>query len=226
MTSSTSINRALPEEHRSFFFSTCQWAANSIRWMIENRGGFAILAGLALVPSQLTCPNAEQSEKMIEKASRSGRCKIEKFDLPAAGGSSLKGVIFYPPDWNPLDRSRCVVYHNPNGMTVSTFFTTGSLELTPADIAHWARCPVIMYDYRGTGLSSGNRTCCGSRFRPTYASIVDDAQTVLRFALKQFHVITMFGTSLGGGVATASLARHMDTKTDPDSPLFAPAAFD
>lgn len=190
----------------------------TIIWAIVNRGGIALLTGILLVPSQLICPNAKTSNEMIDRASKSNPASIEKFDLPINDSSSIKGVISYPKNWNRHDRSRCVVYHNPNAMTVPNFFETGNLDWTPAEIVKLARCPIIMYDYRGTGLSSGNQTSRLFQFRPTCESIVYDGEKVLCYALEKFKEITIMGSSLGGAVATASLAELLNAKVCPTSP--------
>jgi pimeloyl-ACP methyl ester carboxylesterase len=180
-------------------------ATQAIHWMIENRGGLAAVIGLIVVPAQYMCPQAKESQAIIDHAVRND-INLEKFDLL---DHSLKGVIYYPSNWSRLDQSRCVVFHNPNGATIANYFETGFFDYTPAKIAEWAQCPVIMYDYRGTGLSSGMSNS-PFRFRPTCASIVDDGEAVHRFALEKFNQITILGTSLGGGVATASLAQHIN----------------
>jgi hypothetical protein len=196
-------------ETRSIFPSFLIRTLKTINWMIVNRGGFALLTGCLLVPSQFLCPNAQKSDEIITSAAKSVPSSIEKIDLSVSGGGSLKGVIYYPKNWNRQNRSRCVVYHNPNGMTVSDFFETGTLERVPRKIIELAQCPIIMYDYRGTGLSSGNQTSRIFRFRPTHASIVEDGEAALSYALEKFQAITMMGSSLGGGVATASLAHYI-----------------
>jgi len=186
-------------------------SADNVNWLVENRGGFAWLTGLLLIPSQFLGPNAESSNEKIAQVAQRGTFKIRKFSLPVAGSSaSVKGVVYYPKGWDPSDRSRCVVYHNPNGVTVSQFFEKGRLSWTPQEIMKWAQCPIVLYDYRGTGLSSEDHSFGSFAFRPTYESIVVDGEAVLRYAFKQSQSVKVFGSSLGGGVATVSLERHIE----------------
>ena len=189
----------------------------TIHWVIENRGGLAFLWSSVLVPSQYMCPNAQISNNIIDHTVKSNQIALEKFNL-STNGRSIGGVIVYPPNWNRNDRSRCIVYHNGNGTSVSDFFKSGSFEGPPAQMIKSAQCPVILYDYRGTGLSSGNPK--SSKFYPTYASIVDDGESLLRLSLESFEKITILGSSLGGAVATASLARHLNCKIPSSSPHF------
>ena len=202
--------RVLTESAGAFLPSSVPSIVGTVNSAIENRGGFAWLTGLVMVPSQFLCPKAAVANQVIAEAAESGNGKIERFSLPVKGtDTSVEGVIYYPRDWNQSDCSRSVLYHNPNGATVSRFFKDGRLSWTPAEILKLAKCPIVMYDYRGTGLSSENR-CMGSlAFRPTYATIAVDGETVLRFALEHFQSVNVIGSSLGGGVATISLERHL-----------------
>jgi hypothetical protein len=192
-----------------------------IHWLIENRGGLSFLTSCYLVPSHHLCPSARKSEKIINEASRSEQFTIERFELPVEEcGTILKGVIYYPKDWNPDDRSHCILYNNSNGSTLSYYFMKGDLGWTPGEFFKLIRCPIIMYDYSGTGLSSENQTASIFKFRPTYRSIVKDGITALRFALERFKTTTIIGTSLGGAVATAALAELLKVQNPPDSPYF------
>lgn len=179
------------------------FTVNKVKWFIENRGGLAYLIGKLLVPSQFICPKADESNKIVDHAIQNSICKIERFSLPVQGsGSSVTGIIYTPKDWDPSDHSRAVLYHNPNGVTVSQYLLENELCWTPEKILALENCPIILYDYRGTGLSSE----AGSS---TYESIVVDGETVLQHAFKNFQNVKVAGSSLGGGVATVSLERHL-----------------
>jgi len=198
------------ESPRSSFSSSIQSSVRTVNWIIENRGGFAWLTGLVMVPSQFLGPKAARSEKIIAEAAKSDHFKIQRFSLPDNDSdTSVKGVIYYPAGWNQSDSSRCVLYHNPNGITVSGYFEDGRLSWTPAEILKLAKCPIIMYDYRGTGLSSENTCMTSLSFRPTYQTVAVDGETVLEHALKNFQSVNIMGSSLGGGVATVSLERYL-----------------
>jgi len=201
----------IKERVSSSVSSSIHSLVGSVNSVIENRGGFAYLVGLLLVPSQFLSPKAAEANQFITKAAKNQDCKIQRFSLPVKGGdTSVKGIIYYPKNWDPTDRSRCVVYHNPNGVTVSEYFGVGGhLEWNPAELLKLAKCPIILYDYRGTGLSSENKCLSFFGFRPTYATIAEDGETVLARAMENFQSVSMVGSSLGGGVATVALERHL-----------------
>lgn len=199
-------NSGLQQENsvKSFLLTFAKETMQKVHLVIENRGGLACLLGLILVPAQYCCPGREKSEVFIERASQNEKCKIERFDVPVGENSLIRGVIVYPENWNPQDTSSCVLYHNPNAVTVSGYVKDGGLSWTPDEIVKLAQCPIILYDYRGTGLNQQNFA-----FGATYESIVVDGEAMLRHALKSFHFVKVIGSSLGAGVGTASLDRHL-----------------
>ncbi len=181
----------------------------SVHWMIRNRGGFAWLTGLVLLPSQFGRSSAD-NEKIITTAAAGASYKIEKFTLTHKKDDTIfSGIIYYPPGWNPADKSRCIAYHNPNGATIADFFVDGQLFWTPGELAQLKKCPIVMYDYRGSGISQDNYTSSLS-FRPTYATVVEDGVVALEHVLKQFKQAEVWGSSLGGGVAAKALALHLE----------------
>jgi len=183
-----------------------------VHWMIENRGGMAFFTGLLIVQSQFG-PSSEENERIIDEASHHAPFKIEKFRLPVKDGTTISGIIYYPPGWNPEDKSRCVAFHNPNGANIADFFDNRRLAWTVGDVVALRQCPIVMYDYRGAGLSQDNYR--GSlKFYPTYASIVEDGVVALAYVLKHFETAEVWGSSLGGGVAAKALALHL--KANPD----------
>lgn len=205
----SSESQELREEGaQSSFSSSLHTSVESVNWIIVNRGGFAFLTGLAMVPSQFLGPNAERSHEIIAEAERNTLFKIDRVALPIKD-TSVKGIIYYPSGWNGTDHSRCVLYHNPNGITVSGYFEEGQLSWTPAEFLKIEKCPILMYDYRGTGLSSDNTCMTSLAFQPTYESVVVDGEAALKYALKEFGSVCVIGSSLGGGVATVSLDRHL-----------------
>lgn len=203
------------EDTEASIESSIKTAKKVGNWIVENRAGLAFLTGLVMVPSQFLGPNAEKSNEIIIRASRSKEFKLERFEVLVGDDFSLGGVLYFPKNWNPKDKSRCVLYHNPNGITVSGYFEMGILSWTPAEIVKVFNCPVVMYDYRGTGLSE-NACSSSLAFRPTYETVVVDGEAALQFALSRFESVKVMGSSLGGGVATASLERHLK-RTPADS---------
>ena len=198
------------EESGSSSLSFARSSVKKVNWVIENRGGLAWLTGLVMVPSQFLGPNAARSNEIIDGLARSPNFTIERCSLSIGdGATSVTGVVYYPKDWDRSDSSRCILYHNPNGITVSGYFEEARLSWTPSEFLKLAKCPIIMYDYRGTGLSSENTSSSSFSFRPTYETVVVDGEAVLRYALDRFQHVGVVGSSLGGGVATVSLERHL-----------------
>lgn len=202
---------AVKERVCSSVSSSVHSIVGRVNSVIENRGGFAYLIGLLLVPSQFLSPKAARANQVIAQAAKNQEGVIQRFSLPVKGSDTfVKGIIYYPKNWDPSDRSRCIVYHNPNGVTVSEYFGRGGrLEWNPAELLKLAKCPIILYDYRGTGLSSENSCLSFFAFRPTYETIAADGETILKRVLEHFQSVSMVGSSLGGGVATVSLERHL-----------------
>lgn len=211
-TSSTSLS--------SFFGSSTETTMKSmdatsdaVKWLVDNRLGFAFVAGLVMVPSQFMGPNAEDSMSIVRSACecRSGMTYAEHGSF-TRDDITLRYVVYYPKGKQAYDNSRCVLYHNPNGITVAGYLATGSLEWTPAQIVDLEKCPIVLYDYRGTGInrdSDPNSSSC-SAFKPTYKTVVDDGALMLEYVLCSFVNISVWGSSLGGGVATASLNQYIE----------------
>lgn len=159
-----------------------------------------------LVPSQYMCPKASEAQQKIYQALPSNRFTIEEFEIPIEHSNTfIKGLIYYPKKCDPQDTNRCILYHNPNGTTVSSYFSDNGFDRTPKKLMDAAQCPIIMYDYRGTGLSSDNKGLFGSKFVPNSSSLIQDGEAALAFALNKFEKVIVAGSSLGGGIATISL---------------------
>ncbi len=188
--------------------SSVQSSVQSVHWMIENRGGMAFATGLVLVPSQFG-PRAAQHQEAIDQACYNAPFTIEKFFINLETGHTLSGVIYYPPGWDPQNKSRCVAFHNPNGATIADFFDNRMLTWTPGAIAELRSCPIVMYDYRGTGVSQNNFRSSFT-FRPTYASVVEDGVAALEYVFKNFKEVEVWGSSLGGGVSAKALDIHLN----------------
>jgi hypothetical protein len=120
-------------------------------------------------------------------------------------------MIIYPKDWKEGDRSRCVVFNNPNGMIIHECLEqNGLLTGTPGQVAELFDAPILLYDYRGTGANAEvMQDSTSTRFHPSDATLVQDGEQVLRFAAEHFDHIYQWGTSLGGGVATIALDAYL-----------------
>jgi hypothetical protein len=189
---------------KSSLESACESVNEKISWFVKNRGGMACLVGLLLVPAQWICPGFEESNRILEKVTQN----IQRIRVPMVEGIVLNAVVYYPKNWDPNDRSRCILYHSPNRASVSEYFRRGTLGGNPAKLAELEQCPVLLYDYRGTGMNSGWGV------RSTYLSVVEDGDAMLKYALGSFDSIKVVGSSLGGGVATVALDRYLAEKPE------------
>jgi hypothetical protein len=162
------------------------------------------LGSMALVPSQVM-PNKEAIRNIPP-------CEHLSF---ATSAGQLNAIIIPTNQTNGPPR-HCIFYNNPNAQTVGEFFTSHSHALIeglpPEQFADLLKCPVVMYDYRGTGISKTK-----SDFSATAESLVEDGTMVLEELSKKFDHIYVIGTSLGGAVATAALHRHLTTSAQPPS---------
>ncbi len=192
-------------------------------WMIKNRFGLAKVAGIPLVPSQQVLPLPESglpdlqtSREVVRAACEEANTdgfRTEPLQIKQDSGI-LHGVICYPPDWDG-NNSQCILYHNPNGIVLSQLLDWGYLDpaSVPGRIQSKKNCPVILYDYRGTGLNKREGRLGKLPFS-TCETIVQDGVAAVGCALEKFERVYVAGSSLGGGVATASLARHLEARED------------
>src|SRR5690606_11963980 len=104
---------------------------------------------------------------------------------------------------------------NPNGAIVKQFLRAGELQGTPGQLASIQKCPVVLYDYRGTGLSQeGNISSSTLSFKPTYSSVLEDGRAALQYALGRFGYVEVAVSSLGSGVATVTLYSYLEKVPD------------
>ena len=197
-------------------------------WMIENRLGLAKVVGIPMVRSQVMpllgkhfpakfpflqgFPDLQKSREIVRAACEEPSIqgfRTEPLQIKQDSGI-LHGVICYPPDWDP-NNSQCILYHNPSGLVLSQLLRRGYLNpgSAPGRIQSEKQCPVILYDYRGTGLNKSEGFLGNLPFA-TYETIVQDGVAAVGCALEKFERVYVAGSSLGGGVATASLARHLE----------------
>ncbi len=211
----------------SYVTSQCASVAG---WMIENRLGLSRLVGCRLISAQyryLFSAKAHfpaTSQAIIDSAcdaTHEDGFRTEKIAL-SHDTTTLSGVICYPAGQQSTPSSDLIIYNNMNGTTISNFFdkdrlATTSHELsdgepteTPGNIQRILGCPVLLYDYTGTGI---NKRAGLSRYAPaaTGETVIKDAMAVLHTALNQPGIdnITLIGSSLGGGVATVALERYL-----------------
>ncbi len=197
---------------------TVSIVTSPIIWMVENRLGLAKLVGKWVVPSQFICPDFNESERGIDRA-----CTQTFLDystervLIENGPVTLNAVIHYPAGWNTTDKSRCILFHNPNGMVISQYFKgIGSMfdYCVPEQLLQLRQCPVILYDYRGTGINGDKRTAPHA----TCETVSQDGLAATKYALEHFDSVEVVGSSLGGGVAAEGLSRYCASQGDDFNP--------
>ena len=206
----------------SFLSRAVATCTSSVSELFKNRLGVAKLVGHMLLPSQnmpwwtgnfppegAVFPDLSETHKLAETLSQATDSQGPLLTVPvtfASGSINLKGAVCYPPGWNPEDKSSCIVFHNPNLMVLSNMLLPGgNLEpgFAPGKLQSAENCPVLLYDYRGTGI---NQTAIQEA---TYETVIQDGQTAIECALANYDSVSVVGSSLGGGVATVALARHL-----------------
>ncbi len=201
---------ALCEQSYDSFSKASKASISPIEYLIENRGGFAHLAGLAMVPSQYICAGGEESARVITQAKehfqRQGM-RLESFSL-AHKGDVLHGITVFPRGWIQGDTSKCLVFNNPNGIVTAELLQEGC-DLLPK-LLELKKCPIILYDYRGTGMNRDIISSSSLGFKATHLTVVQDGYAVLKSAARIFGQVENWGSSLGGGVATCALAKLVD----------------
>lgn len=195
----------------SWFASSVETSASSIHWTINERGGLAKLAGFAMVPSQIIGPDLEKANQIMDAVIQSPPATLQQIERITIeeNGVTIQGIILYPRE---CDRSKCVVYNNPNAITVAEFFARGfDQDSTPYHIVNKSKCPLIMYDYRGTGISrvKNEESSFPVNVRPSQHTISVDGFTVLKYAMNRFQTADVWGSSLGGGVATVACEEYL-----------------
>ena len=219
----------------SYVISQCASVAD---WMIENRLGLARLLGCRLISAQyryLYCAKAHfpaTSQAIIDAAcdaTHEDGFRTEKITL-SHGATTLCGVICYPAGQPSTPSSDLIIFNNMNGTTISNFFDQDRLASTshglpdgeptetPGNIQRILGCPVLLYDYTGTGI---NKRAGLLRHAPaaTGETAIKDAMAVLHTALNQPGIdnITLVGSSLGGGVATVALERYLSNLSEDEA---------
>jgi hypothetical protein len=202
------------ETTNAFVNDTYKKTANTTQEVLENRGGLANLTGEIIVPSQHN--ETDNISKVIDIVNSRGEIILNKFNYTIKD-DTIYGVICYPLSWNQDDQSRCILYHNPNGVITSQYFYNGiDLKGVPGKLFNLYKCPIILYDYRGTGFWKEQQIQNSQMkpFKPNSASIVDDGILATHFALDIFKQVDIWGSCLGGGVCTASLEKYLKKNED------------
>ena len=108
----------------SLFSRAIDTVTDIIRWPIENRLGVAKLFGTLVVPAQFTRTNLPSLQLLAEACNQKNQKSGHRvqLDLAIYGDTKLMVAVCYPPNWPNGDTSRCVLYHNPNRITIASYF--------------------------------------------------------------------------------------------------------
>ena len=218
---------------KKLFIRAISMPTETINYLSETRFGIAKLVGYRLISAQMyEAHNPTKSREIIETACQAKHpdgYRVEKISM-SYGAVSLDGVICYPDGYGSSKNSDCILYNNPNAYIISQFFDNnklavtpeeqidgGDITQTPGNMLKLKKSPIILYDYRGTGI---NRTEGYLGLLPTATSetVIQDGITALHYALSNFSGnICILGSSMGGGISTIAVANYLDAIDNPQS---------
>jgi hypothetical protein len=208
---------------------------STFNWLREYNFGISKLLAYRLISAQITSipwfgiHSPEVGRKIIDQLCNStdqNNYHFEKITVPNIEGNEyLTAVICYPPNWDKTNNSECIVYNNQNGTTISQHITENKLVTTadgdsigtprdtPGNYQAYKKCPIILYDYKGTGI---NQDTGISRMLPTAdaKTIANNAEDVIRYALSKFKKVHILGSSMGGYAANKGVAQHLENIND------------
>ncbi|GAB5412245.1 MAG: hypothetical protein ChlgKO_13590 [Chlamydiales bacterium] len=192
------------------------WLARIWNQASESHCGSAYVTGKLLLPSQYIGPNVETSNSKMRVVLENFDGLLEVIMIPLDLKRELTTYFLWPEGWDRNDRSKCIIFNNPNGVTVPQFFQENGLAYTPGQLVDVVKCPIILYDYAGTGINGEVDTVdepVSFQASATYSSVVNDGEAVLNFVVGMgFKDVTNWGSSLGGGVAAAATASFYEKR--------------
>jgi pimeloyl-ACP methyl ester carboxylesterase len=172
----------------------------------------AKIAGLVAIPAQLFDSSVSTANQVVETALQHLPDSIEKVErifIPVEEGRGVQALLIYPTG---AHRSNCIVYNHPNTNTLPYYLSRGfESQLPPFQLMFKRKCPVLLYDYRGTGISRPE-IFEGANFvnhMPCVNTTSADAYAVLAYALNRFAHIELWGSSFGAGVATVACDAYL-----------------
>ncbi len=195
------------------------------------KSALEIVASKRLLPSQVKCPNRLQSSLQFQHLFRRGEGRVT---YVKDRSNALDFVIYYHDPAHRNSQQKCVLYFNPNAYTAveSISSSLDSLDdeaMIFSNIATYLakleNCPVIFFDYRGSGLNNRNAdpsegsSSTAVDFYADAHSLINDGIVMIRQAASMFGSVSIWGTSIGGGISTVSL-QHYLKKSPEDTPRF------
>lgn len=194
----------------------------------EQKGPLSSLASKILIPAQEFCLNRKSSVSVLKNYESEITNKLVHY---VDKNNALDFVVYYHDVSQIKNISKCVLYFNPNGVSVAGFFAgckqTNSAKMLdqdllnnfmymPAYLSKLENCGVVLFDLRGCGLNRRPFAHCGifsdtvSYFQPDANTIREDGITMLNKVTTMFGSVKIWGTSMGGGVGTVALSHYLE----------------
>lgn len=191
-------------------------AERTVTWEVQAKGSTGQIAAMPLIPSPNQGPDASFYGRSLRAALRLFPDNLvgsaKKVEIQQ-NGIKFTCVILYPKGFDVSNKSKCVLYNNPNGVTVDQLLKDGFDPLSaPYKIFKKTACPMILYDYRGTGVNQKPE----ADIMPNQFNVILDGISALNYAIEEFQEVAVWGSSLGATVAAIAcdlyLAEHPDQR--------------
>ncbi len=159
------------------------------------------IANMALLPAAFTGPSSKECEVILGKAAQ----KLSNWLLTRSSRKNIE-IISLNLMVGAKTNTTCILYHSPSRCTVAEFILEGSQRgvSPPFQILKQEKCPLMMYDYRGCGLSLED-----NKMAPSLETLIQDGILLLEKALEEYREVKVWGSSLGGGIAAASMEAYL-----------------
>lgn len=209
----TLSEKPITEKFEAPPFAVCQDSgAGRVYTALNERGGFHQLAHFCMLPHNYQGPDLRTARRTIREMKASLPTEfIEKLEEVEFEGNGLhiSGVIIYPKDAN---LEKCVVYYSPGEVTIAELLANGlDRNSTPYHLLRHSKCPMILFDYQGTGLNQTERDVDAV---VTANEITLEGGAVLNYAMEKFKQVDVWGSSLGGAVATVACDNYLREHPD------------
>ncbi|MDX8431667.1 MAG: hypothetical protein SNF33_07710 [Candidatus Algichlamydia australiensis] len=161
--------------------------------------------------------SAKESCLLMSRVQEDWRSQLEECKIKISNSRDLTGYLLYPDSWDRLNKSKCVVFNTRCDFTIAQQFNDNG-HWTAARVAEVAECPVLLYDYAGSGLNydvSARDDSTSLKTSATYQSIVVDGVGALSHAFDLgFKEVINWGIALGGGVAACATQKYLEKHPD------------
>ena len=172
------------------------------------------IAGLFVIPSQLFNVGLVEANQIVERALQNlpdTIKRVDRIEISTDEGSKVQALLIYPV--NCQNSKKCIVYNNPNTNTIPYYLSKGfETSLPPFQLLLKKKCPLLLYDYHGTGISRSALPIKDSSLMhrlPCVNTTAAEALAVLAYAMHQFDKVEVWGSSYGGGVATLACDAYL-----------------